>query len=368
MKTIHWMTSLLVVVLLVILILPACSEPEEEISTTTEPATTEPTTSEPTQEPTTIKVSYTMPKGKAYGMGLEWFASELPERTDGRYIVETYPSNTLLSLTAAVDGLKEGLAEIGLFSTGMFATNFPLSQATTVPTVSMPTESVEQWMNMWDAWWEFYEIPEVKAEYEGMVMLWPYATDGVGILSVDKEIRCADDFDGMSIGAGGISGQVVTECGGAAVHLVTPETYMNLDKGVIQGAFLTPVMITDWGIHEIIDYYNSYNFGNGTLVLVANEDFWSSLPSADQDLITDMMWECAEMNAQGQVEQWIAAIDIMEDAGVTFINPTPEEEAAWDEACSCVTQRYIDDALAAGAKNPEEILEQYREIWARHMQ
>jgi TRAP-type C4-dicarboxylate transport system substrate-binding protein len=310
----------------------------------------------------TIKFSYTMPKGKAYGAGFEWWGPEFEKLTNGRYIVEMYPANTLLSLGGALDGLKGGVAEIGLMSTGMFSTDFPLSQATTLPIVGMPTKTVDQWMGMWDCWWEFYDLPEIQAEYKDFAMLWPYATGGTGIISKGKPVRSAADFEGMSIGAGGVSAEIVTAFGGAAVHVVAPETYMNLDKGVIEGAFLSEVMVTDWGITEVIDYYNSYNFGNGTLVLMANKGFWDSLPADDQKLINETMRECAVINAEAQVEQTKDAIQMIKDTGVEYIIPTSEEEAAWDRDSYPATDKYIADCEAAGIQNSEEILEKYKKM------
>ncbi len=365
MKKRYWLVTMVTSVLVLALLLSACAEPEPTPQPTPQP--TPAPTPTPAPAPKTIKFSYTMPKGKAYGAGFEWWGPEFERLTDGRYKVEMYPANTLLSLGGAVDGLKGGMAEIGLMSTGMFATNFPLSQVTTLPIVAMPYKTYEQWMALWGCWWEFYNLPEIKAEYEDFEMLWPYATGGTGIITKGKAVRSAADFNGMSIGAGGVSAEIVTVFGGAAVHIVAPETYMNLDKGVIQGAFLSEVMVTDWGITEVIDYFNSYNFGNGTLVLMANKEFWNSLPAADQKLIEETMRECAEINAEAQVTQTEAAIQMIKDSGVEYIVPTAEEEAAWDRDSYPATDKYIADCVAAGATNAEEILEKYKEMVARYL-
>ncbi len=367
MKKKYWLVAVVTSVLVLALLLSACAEPEPEPTPQPTPQPTPSPSPSPAPAAKTIKFSYTMPKGKAYGVGFEWWGPEFEKLTEGRYTVEMYPANTLLSLGGAVDGLKGGMAEIGLMSTGMFATHFPLSQATTLPIVGMPYKTYEQWMALWDCWWEFYNLPEIKAEYEDFEMLWPYATGGTGIITKGKAVRCAADFDGMSIGAGGVSAEIVTAFGGAAVHIVAPETYMNLDKGVVEGAFLSEVMVTDWGITEVIDYYTAYNFGNGTLVLMANKEFWNSLPAEDQKLIQDTMRQCAEMNAESQVTQTEAAIQMIKDSGVEYIVPTAEEEAAWDRDSYPATDKFIADCEAAGLTNAEDILEKYKAMVAKYL-
>jgi TRAP-type C4-dicarboxylate transport system substrate-binding protein len=309
-----------------------------------------------------------MPKGKAYGHGWEWMAEEFGVRTNGRYKIETYPLSSLLALPMALDGLKGGVAEIAFTSTGMFSRDFPLTQGASLAPVSMPTNTTEQWMAMWDMYWEFTSWPEIAPEYKDFKLLWPYAMAAVNLVS-KKEVRLPGDLKGMKVGSAGTTSEVVNSQGGAAVHVVAPETYMNLDKGVIEAAFLSAVMTGDYNIQELITCYNTYMFGNGMGVTMMNWDAWNALSAEDQQILMDLQEESALMNAEFQVEATARCMKLIEEAGVNIIVPTAEEKAAWDAAFDPPKDKWVADCVAAGHTEAEalDIYERIKELRQKYL-
>jgi TRAP-type C4-dicarboxylate transport system substrate-binding protein len=97
-----------------------------------------------------------MPKGASIGAGFEWFAAEFPKRTNGRYIVETYPSETLTKLSVALDAIKAGTAEIIGTSTGTFPKAFPLTLVVSIPTLSFPGGVISSYVEGSGAIWDLY--------------------------------------------------------------------------------------------------------------------------------------------------------------------------------------------------------------------
>ena len=139
-------------------------------TTTTAPAKTTTavvTTTPPATTPVVakkIKFSYTMPKGASTGAGFEWFATEFPKRTNGRYIVETYPSETLTKISVALDAIKAGTAEIIGTSTGTFPKAFPLTLVVSIPTLSFPGGVMSSYVEGSGAIWDLLQCSTGSAE------------------------------------------------------------------------------------------------------------------------------------------------------------------------------------------------------------
>ncbi len=312
-------------------------------------------------------MSYTQPQGKSLGAGIEWWGPEFEKRTEGRYKVEIYPSSTLVPLPAAWDSLKAGVAQIALVPPTLFGSALPVTLLTGLPILTFPGESYENHQKMWDNWWEFYEFPEVQAELKDFKMVWPFVLDPSYMVTKDKEIRKPEDFKGLMIGGGGFIKEVVAAHGGASVIIMPPETYMNLDKGVVDGAFLAWGMSGDYDIQEICEYYNLYEFEQGVLPLFMNLETWNAMSPEDQKIFDESFRESTKYASEGMLEGLDSAKQKTIDAGRKLIEPTPEEIAVWDEAAKPAIQKWIDDCKAAGVDNPEEIMERYKKVREKYL-
>lgn len=313
--------------------------------------------------PKTLKFSYTMPKGKAVAAGFEWWGPEFERRTNGRYKVEIYPGSTLVGFAAALDSVKAGVAEIVMTAPAVFPKEFPLTIVTSLPTLGWPAGSVKNFHKSFAAWWElFNNTPEIQAEFKDYKLLWPYQLDPSNLVSKKKKVTRAEDFRGMKVGGTGHVMELVTAHGGARVHQIPPQTYLNLDKGVIDAAFLTFAMAGDYKIQEIAEYFYTQNFGSGTIVVLMNLETWNAMPPEDQRIMEESWRDAAEPCAQGMVEDHFKGMKLFKDAGRTVAKPTAEEEAAWGKASEIVFQKWIEDCKALGAGNPEKILDEWRRL------
>lgn len=312
---------------------------------------------------TTIKFAYTMPKGLSIAEGFEWFASEFPKQSQGKYAVQTYPGSSLVGIMAALDAVKEGVCEIALTGTAVFPKDFPASLATMLPGISFPLTSVEEWQTAYEAWWEFYNtIPEIQNEYKDIHLLWPYPLDPYALVTTKKEVRKAEDFKGMKIGGVGQLMEIVTHNGGATVHQAPPQSYMNMDKGVIDGAFLTYSMVMHYKLPEICDYFYENDFASGTIVILMNKDFYNKMPEEDKKLLAKVYAESAAYSAKGMVGDYIKGKKVAQDGGMNIIVPTQAEKDAWAKSYGPTYKKWVADCKALGVKNPEGILEAWLKI------
>ncbi len=213
-------------------------------STTAKPATTSPSTTQTATtaskpvaaEPKTLKLSYGMPKGRSIAQGFDWFAVEFPKRTEGRYKIETYPGG-LVTSQASLDATKKGIVQIAMTSISAAPTNWPLNNVIALPTIGFPNEKINDFSAQ-KAWWELYNrFPEVQAEFKDIKPLWLNPSEPMFLITKKKEIHTPADFKGVKVGGTGATVDLAVASGAVGVQQLPQDSYVNLDKGVIEAAF-----------------------------------------------------------------------------------------------------------------------------------
>ncbi|MBN1191774.1 MAG: TRAP transporter substrate-binding protein DctP [Dehalococcoidales bacterium] len=375
MKRKHWSLLVISVVLLAAMVLTSCSS--ESSSTTQAPENTQAAASTSQAPAATtaqgpakvLKLSYSMPKGSSIATGYEWFAEEFPQRSNGRYKVETYPSSSLIGVPVAFDSVKKGVAEIVMTSCGANPSSLPLSLVAELPTLGFMGDSVDSWKKAYQAAWELYDnVPEIAAEYKDVHVLAIYPVDPFNLVTRKKEVRQASDFNGMKIGGSGHSMEIVTANGGAKIQQVPPESYLNLDKGVTDGALITFSQIMAYKIAEICDYFYTQNFGSGQLLVLMNKAAWDGMSEEDQQLITEVWTESTIVSAEGSIAALAAGRKYVEDQGKTITPPTPEETAAWNEAAQVSFTKWKSDCVAQGvsADVADKVLNEWKALVTKY--
>lgn len=369
MKRRYWMIAALTLVLLIIIILPACSK---TTTSTTQPATTSsasPTATKPV-EVKTLKISYSCPKGKGYSSGEEWFGPEFEKRTNGRYKVEIYGMSTLVPINAVLDSVRTGVCQIGLTSTAMFHKDFPLTEVVSTPTMGWPGADEKMYQASDAAWVEFSKIPEIAAELNnGFKYLQNDVLVQSNLIMLDSPVHFPADFKGKKISAVGALADVVTKNGGAAVAVVGPENYTNLEKKVIEGSFMSLVMATDWKVDSLASYYYMFDFGCGNMICLLNNDFWNSMSAEDQKIFMQCREDLKRPLYDFQIGVWENVQKVLAEKGKVLTQPTAEETAAWKKAVyDVMIPKWKADAASVGVSGEtcDKILAKWLEIRAKY--
>jgi TRAP-type C4-dicarboxylate transport system substrate-binding protein len=327
-----WLFLALTVVLLAVLVLPACSKTESTVTT-----------------PKTLKFSYTMPKGASVAKGFEWFGPEFEKRTEGRYKIEIYPGSTLVSINAALDAVKSGMCEIVMTSVGSFPKDFPLTGIASLPTLGFYPKTADDELTTYKAAWEFINSnPEIQNEMKNFKLLQPLVLDPYNLVSKSKAIHAAADFKGLKVGGSGGKMEIVTTNGGAAVQQVPPQTYDNLQKGVIDAAFVTFSQVGDYHLYDLCDYYYTQDFGGGFMLITMNWDAWNAMSSKDQKIMMDTWQDASKIAGQGSLDSIAAGKDATIKAGKKITDATDAEKTAWYNGSAPAFTKWRNDAIALG--------------------
>ena len=164
----------------------------------------------------------------------------------------------------------------------------------------------------------------------------------------NKIVHSPADFNGMKVGGTGAKMDMVTANGGASVRTIPPEAYMNLDKGVVDGCFITFAQVHDYKIQEVADYFYSQDFGSGLGIMIMNLDAWNSLPPGDQKIMMDTFDEAAPYCTKNSINDVVAGIQMILDAGKKITDPTKDETAAWEKAADLIIDKWSSDAKSLG--------------------
>jgi len=319
----------------------------------------------------TIKFSYTMPKGASIGAGFEWFAVEFPKRSEGRYKVETYPGQTLTKLPEALDAIKSRVCEMIGTSVGTFPSAFPLSLVMEVPGITPVLEELPDFLSAYDLAWEFYNTtPEIKKEFDAnSVLVQPLVLDSYNFISKSKEVKVPADMNGMKIGGSGDKMDLVTKMGGARVQNIPPQAYTNLDKGVIEAAFITFAQVADYKLDELCKWYSVQAHGGGWYFISMNKEAWNEMTPADQKLLLATWKDASAESAKGSIANVEKGIAMVKARGYPIYQPTAADKAAWQAAYDdvVVTKWYANaDKLGISKATADQIMAKIKALRAKY--
>jgi TRAP-type C4-dicarboxylate transport system substrate-binding protein len=367
MKSKYLVVLAVTLVLIVALILPACAQPAPAPKPAPAPAP-----APAPKEPIKFKFSYTMPKGASVGAAYEFFGPEFEKRTEGRYKIETYPGSTLIPVPAALDSVKKDVAQIVMTSYGTFPKDFALGNVVTIPTLGFPGNNADEMVGACKAAWEFVDTtPDAKAEFKDVQLVWTQVLDAYNLISRKKEIHLPSDFSGMKVGGPSAGGRdMVQAAGGAGVNFAPPESYQNLEKGVVDAAFLTMAQVEDYKLYEICDYFYRMDFGGGCHIILMNKDAWAKMPPADQKIMLETWPVAAKVGAQNslvQVEKGLKSTSAL--PGKKIYGPTADERAAWEKAAQVAIDKWASDAqaLKIAPAVTDSVLAKWKQIRAKYL-
>ena len=202
-----------------------------------------------------------------------------------------------------------------------------------------------------------------------MKFLSPMVLDPYNLISKKKEVHSPKDFQGMKVGGSGAKMDMVSLNGGAPVQMIPPQSYENLDKGVVEAGFLTLAQVYDYKLWELCSYYYLGDFGCGQHVILMNMDAWNAMTPADQKIMMDTWTDVWPVSAEGAMENIAKGIDGLTKAGYKTTKPTAAEIAEWEKAAEPVAEKWAKDAQGVGisAETTAKVLDLWKKIRPKYL-
>jgi TRAP-type C4-dicarboxylate transport system substrate-binding protein len=214
---------------------------------------------------------------------LQPWAKKVEEATKNRVKIEIYPSQTLVKGPDIWNATKTGVADIGWCFHGYWPEMTPLYDVVTLP--SLPVKSGEQAS---EAAWRLYErFPAIQREFRDVHLLQLWVSPPRFLITSKKQVKVMEDLKGLKIRVpGGPATEEMRALGAVPVLLPMPDSYLSLDKGVIDGMDTSWDATYSFRLYEVVKFYTFVPLSSTHFSMAINRQKWDSLSKDIQEAIT----------------------------------------------------------------------------------
>jgi TRAP-type C4-dicarboxylate transport system substrate-binding protein len=213
------------------------------------------------------------------------WAKKVEEATKGRVKIDRYWAQTLAKGPDIWNAVKTGVADIGWCFHGYWADMTPLSDVITLP--GLPFTTGEKGS---EVLWKLYEkFPAIQREYKDVHVFQLWTSHPYFLITTKKQVKTMEDIKGLKIRVvGGPPTEQIKALGGIPTLIPMPDTYLSLDKGVIDGMGAPWEAIYAFRLYEIVKYYTIVPLSAVYFSMSMNKQKWESLPKDIQQAMTSV--------------------------------------------------------------------------------
>lgn len=290
------------------------------------------------------------------------YLKEIEKRTNGELTFRWFHGGTLVKAPQTVDGLKSGLVDL-VVTTGLF-TQESLFPATHVMTLPFQFDSTVEATHVFQK--AFHNIPEIQAEFEGLVPLGFHVSDFFN-LHIHKDVapvETLEDLQGLEIGAFSKSGVTYSEMLGATPRNIKLEDlYVSLQRKAIDGIWFPTAPMIKW---KMTDHTSNHSLVGGPFVMIPmtmSQQAWDKLTPEQQEIFRSMENELTNFTGAIVDNRRASSVSKMEGRGDTIITLSSEEKSKWVEAAQPAYDEWM-NTMADKGIDGEAILAKIREYTA----
>ncbi len=332
----------LALVLSLSMLIAACAAPSPEpapTTTVTAPAPTAtvtapaPTVTAPaptvtvTPEPSPEKFSWRLPTFE--GAPDYWtvvaqreFCEAVSERTNGNFTI-THNLKGELGIGGAEfpSALKAGIIEMAHISPGYISGVMPFmgldGQPLLMTTLDQYVNVAEETWPIVEREWAAWNMAPLPGSYFAQTFVSLGTTVPVDDLANlgGLKVRCWNEA----------TSRVIETLGGVPVTMPITEVYLSMERGIAKGALTSHPGFYDYSLHEFVKYMYTIGLGPATGYIAYNIDAFEELPAEYQDILVEEGHKFGERLYERQPGADAGAVESLKEAGVEFVNPTPEK-------------------------------------------
>lgn len=211
------------------------------------------------------------------------WVDEINRRSKGKIKMKYYPGGSLGKTPAHYDLAEKGVAHVGYHLTDYTPGRFPMTSVFSLPFMTPSAKITSEAM-----WRTFEQEPDFRKEYSKVKLLAIFCHPGGDFHTVSRPIRKLDDFKGLKIrSANGSVNQALQIWGAVPVSMPITETYLSMERRVVDGTVLPWEGMGVFKLSEITKYATVTGFYTMPHIIVMNKKKWNSLPKDMQKLIDD---------------------------------------------------------------------------------
>ncbi len=293
------------------------------------------------QEPITLRYANFPPASTFPCVQMERWKHTVERITNGRVKVKTFPGSTLLGAKNMLDGVIDGVADIGCVVFPYQPGRFPLLAGVDLP-VGFSNAKVANAV-LYDLYKKYQ-----PASLKKVKVLALFTAPPADIMS-KKPIRTLADLQGYELRSTGAGVKPLKLLGATPVAMPMSETPEALQKGIVQGVFSSMEILKDFNFAEYCKYATVCHMQTASFGVVMNMDAWNRLPEEIKKALDDLsrehsLWtgDYIDLHVKEAVE-WAR-----EKKGLELIELSPEQYQAWHRKVEPITAEWKKKARDRG--------------------
>lgn len=293
-----------------------------------------------------MRISLQLPLTSHLGENLSLFEKEVEARTGGAIDVEIYDSAQLYKDKEVPAAVGSGAIEAGVASLTRYVGDAPAVDVFYMPFLLNTEDKVRAAVAEGSPVRTALEAEVAKTG--GQILFWQAYGSAV-LLSKGGPIRTPADLQGQKVRVFGKTlGDFVTAGGGAPTLISGSEQYLAYQRGTVDIGMTGMSGVKSRKLWEVMDTITVTNHADIEFVVVVNTDWWNALSEEIRGQITE-----AANVAQADVRDRMAAIEAAayaaaKDNGMTVVELSDEDLAAWKAVSQPVYDSYLASAGDVG--------------------
>ncbi len=382
------LVAILIITLVLTTVLSGCSSPAPSTTapaqTNAAPAPTSkaPSTSAPASSalaPITqsaapgakhLKASFDQPPSGVFILAWTWFTAEFAKQTNGRYVIDTYPSQTLVKSTETLNALGDGVTDFADVPLLTFQSAFPINSMLALPTLNFPDNPAGDLAGRNAARELVAKFPALQNEFKNFKVLSVQVTPSNFIMTKKTKVLVPADLKGLKIASQGSDMDIISMAGGVPVNMPPPQVYEAMDKGVVEGSLIGWYHVISQHFDEVGGYYLENTFSQLPHRVMMNLNSWNSLPPDVQKIILDLIPQEEAKGSEIYVQQCRDGRQKAIDKGRTVTVPTAEQKKMWKDLIQPLEGKWLDTAKSKGVTDAQAMLDFMKqrsaEAWAKN--
>ncbi len=288
----------------------------------------------------TLKCSCYYPNSGDIGHGIHWETfSFLEYKFGGRVKFDRYFGQSLHSLVDGWKSLRAGLVDITQIYHIHNQGAFNLFMADGLPFLSNSVVVATQIM---EEMYPKYFKKEVEAQQVHLGWIPHFDVQG---LICTTPIRKMEDLKGKRImGFGGeVMRNTLIGLGATPVAIPTPDVFIGLQRGVVDGVAWAVGSMIPWRFHEVAKYVTVTGMSNTAISYGINRKTFASLsPEMQKELYFNCRLAGNHMS-EGYTKLEDRGLKGLKEAGVEIITLDPEEKKRWVEVGDTIWDKFISE-------------------------
>ena len=158
-------------------------------------------------------------------------------------------------------------------------------------------------------------------------------------------IRTLEDFKGKRImGFGGeVMRNTLIALGATPVAIPTPDVFIGLQRGVVDGVAWAVGSMIPWRFHEVAKYVTVTGMSNTAISYGINKNTWAGFSKDFQKELYFKLRKAANHMSEGYTKLEDRGFEGLKKAGIEIIIPEPEEKKRWVQCGDEVWDRFVKD-------------------------